>query len=211
MWRSGDSGRKSGPRVTLRVCVADAAVRAGRIAAAPQAARTDVNGAPAYVDAEGVLFWQVGPDRVLSVVADDVPDPAGVARRVAESVRPDPARTPVPLSLGGSTDVSVEVEPQGDWFASAVGAVGGVRYGLGLHTRDPPADRPGRPVTALGRDAVYREFADGVLTVPPASGRFLSVGVDTSHANRGTATAEVLTSVAEHVRFDPDPRFDWLS
>ncbi|CCH34766.1 hypothetical protein ABZ816_29595 [Actinosynnema sp. NPDC047251] len=81
----GDVRQRGGPRITLRVPVADAGRQAALLAAARPEQRTDVGGAAAYVDDEDVLFWQVSPEPVLSVVPDDVSDPLGVARRAEQS------------------------------------------------------------------------------------------------------------------------------
>ncbi len=166
--------------------------------------RTTVNGAAGYFGDRN-LVWAAGADRYLSVEVWNVADPRGVLRRVAESVRPDGSMFESPVGLAGAEATVISGTSRDDWTAEVTTPVDGVRYRARLFSVDREPG-PARPVHVLGRMGRYREEDAGVLTIPLAAGRYLSI----SGTGSRVASADELTRVAGLVRFSPYPDLSWL-
>ncbi|MBB5955222.1 hypothetical protein FHS29_001792 [Saccharothrix tamanrassetensis] len=170
--------------------------------------RTTVNGAPGVYTDDG-LRWQVADKLVLTVNLDNVPDARGTIRRIAESVRPDRRQIRVPVSFGGSTRFTVSANSRDDWTASTDVSYRDGRYMAMLHSVAHVGSSP-RTVTALGREASYEEAGGGVLTIPLAPDRFLSVGGLGLSGFQQPVPVETLTEVAALVEVDLGVDLSWL-
>ncbi|MEJ2856497.1 MULTISPECIES: hypothetical protein [unclassified Saccharothrix] len=173
----------------------------------PEGESTTFNGGPA-VRTEESLHWQLA-GRTLSVRVQGLGDPEAVARRFAESVRPDPARYTAPLRVEGMTTLNYLVKAADDWSIGTVLDPGGRKYSVMLATKKVTPLWPvttTTPVKALGHDAVYEDGRYSSLTVTLAPDRLLSIGT----LKDDHVPAEELAAVLQQVIFEQDPDMSWV-
>jgi hypothetical protein len=206
------------PLVRFGVFTAIATYMVPKIEDAPVADRTTVGGGTAAWFGDN-LYWNAGPDLVLSVSLEKVTgvDVRAQTRRIADSVVADTTTMRIPFSLNEYPYVEVKGSAT-DWAISGTSDFEDVRYHVELlRTAEAPANST--PTTVDGKPAHYSADRFGLLAVQLAPNFQVRVkpnefdprkgevppGLETKHA-----PVEVLARVAAALAVDTNPDVAWI-